>query len=257
MANRNGRAITFPEDKVRTMGRVATGVRGLKLDDEEDEVIGMVAIHYPGEMNADTAAEDEVIEEEVMEPEPAAPSDSLFGDDDFADEVEETEGEEVISNDNARAALETIDLSVDAAKSILVVSENGFGKRSRFDDFRVQGRGGRGSRSYKVTEKSGKIVGTVSVDETEEIMLISTEGIVIRTTVAGIPVLGRTTSGVKLMNIDKDSTAKVASFTVVNASENDEDLPPITVVDASTAEPEDAEDLIEEAVDEVSEDTEE
>ena len=106
-------------------------------------------------------------------------------------------------------------------KTILFVSENGLGKRTNFEEFNLQGRGGKGARGYKVTEKSGLIVGTESISDGEEVMIITTEGIVIRTPVESIPVLGKTTSGVKLINIAKDSDAKVASFTVVTASEED------------------------------------
>ena len=106
-------------------------------------------------------------------------------------------------------------------RTVLFVSENGMGKRTEFSDFNHQTRGGKGARGYKVTEKTGLMVGTMSVSEDEEIMIITTEGIVIRTPVASIPVLGKTTSGVKLINIQKDSDARVASFTIVNASDSE------------------------------------
>ncbi|MBR5738630.1 MAG: DNA gyrase subunit A, partial [Lachnospiraceae bacterium] len=114
----------------------------------------------------------------------------------------------------------------DPEKTILFVSENGLGKRSVFSEFSVQGRGGKGARGYKVTDKSGYIVGTESVSENEEVLIITTEGIVIRTKVESIPVLGRTTSGVKLINLDKESDAKVASFTIVTPDEEDESEEP-------------------------------
>ena len=87
----------------------------------------------------------------------------------------------------------------------------------------MQGRGGKGAKGYKVTEKSGYIVGTESVTEDEEIMIITTEGIVIRTKIGSIPILGRTTSGVKLINLAKDSDARVASFTIVSPDEEEEE----------------------------------
>ena len=110
-------------------------------------------------------------------------------------------------------------------KTVLFVSENGLGKRTRFEDFNEQGRGGKGSRGYKITEKTGSLIGTESVAGDEEIMIITTEGIVIRTKIDSIPVLGKTTSGVKLINISKDSESRVASFTIVTSSEeeNNED----------------------------------
>jgi len=108
-------------------------------------------------------------------------------------------------------------------KDVLFVSENGLGKRSELEEFNKQGRGGKGSRGYRVTEKTGNIVGTASVKGDEEFMIITTEGIIIRTEVSDIPVLGKTTSGVKLINISKDSDAKVASFTVFISSGEKED----------------------------------
>ena len=108
-------------------------------------------------------------------------------------------------------------------QEILFVSENGLGKRTRMDDFNTQGRGGKGSRGYKVTEKTGALVGTATVTEDDEILLITTEGIVIRTMIGSIPVLSKTTSGVKLMNIDRESDAKVASFTIIPASASEEE----------------------------------
>ncbi len=104
-------------------------------------------------------------------------------------------------------------------KDVLFVSENGMGKRTAFKEFNIQGRGGKGSRGYKVTDKTGGIVGTESVSDDEEIMIITTEGIIIRTPVSTISQLGKSTSGVKLINIDKESDAKVSSFTVVSAED--------------------------------------
>ena len=106
-------------------------------------------------------------------------------------------------------------------KTVLFVSENGMGKRSKFDDFGFQKRGGQGSRGYKITDKTGVLVGTAQVSEGDEIILITTEGIVIRTTVDTVPVLGRTTSGVKLMNIKKDGEEKVSSFAVMRTEDED------------------------------------
>ena len=106
-------------------------------------------------------------------------------------------------------------------KTVLFVSENGMGKRSKFDDFGFQKRGGQGSRGYKITDKTGVLVGTAQVSEGDEIILITTEGIVIRTTVDTVPVLGRTTSGVKLMNIKKDGEERVSSFAIFRSEEED------------------------------------
>ena len=107
-------------------------------------------------------------------------------------------------------------------KTVLFISEKGLGKRTEISEFNKQGRGGKGARGYKVTDKTGLIVGTESVTADEEIMLITTEGIIIRTGIENIPILGRTTSGVKLISLDKDTDTKVASFAVVTKSQEDE-----------------------------------
>ncbi len=110
---------------------------------------------------------------------------------------------------------------VEEDKAVLFVSEYGMGKRTAFTEFNAQGRGGKGARGYRVTEKTGYIVGTESVYENEEIMIITTEGIIIRMPVGGISMLGKTASGVKLINLDRETDAKVASFTVVTAEEEE------------------------------------
>ncbi len=110
----------------------------------------------------------------------------------------------------------------DPGKTILFVSENGLGKRTAFDEYNRQGRGGKGAKGYKVTEKSGQLVGTVLVEPGDGILLITTGGTVIRTTVDGIPLLSKTTSGVKLMSIGKDSETKIASFTVIRGGSEDD-----------------------------------
>ena len=101
---------------------------------------------------------------------------------------------------------------------LLVVSENGMGKRTLISEFNVQNRGGKGVFCYKVTEKTGYLIGAKLVSDGREIMLITTEGIVIRMSVDDISVIGRNTSGVKLMNIDQDSDIKVASIAKVRES---------------------------------------
>ena len=101
---------------------------------------------------------------------------------------------------------------------LLVVSENGMGKRTLISEFHAQNRGGKGVFCYKVTEKTGYLIGAKLVSDGREIMLITTEGIVIRMSVDDISVIGRNTSGVKLMNIDQDSDIKVASIAKVRES---------------------------------------
>jgi DNA gyrase subunit A len=101
---------------------------------------------------------------------------------------------------------------------LLFVSENGLGKRTEMDEFSVQRRGGKGVKCYKITEKTGDVIGVKAVNEDNEIMLITTEGIIIRLMVSDISVLGRITSGVKLMNIDIDTDIRVANLTKVRES---------------------------------------
>ncbi len=98
---------------------------------------------------------------------------------------------------------------------LLIVSENGLGKLTQIDEFSVQKRGGKGVKCYKITEKTGNVVGVKSVNKENEIIMITNEGIIIRMAVSDISILGRNTSGVKLMNVDTEKEIKVASFTKV------------------------------------------
>ena len=106
---------------------------------------------------------------------------------------------------------------------LLFVSENGLGKRTEMDEFTVQRRGGKGVKCYKITEKTGAVIGVKAVNEENEVMLITNEGIIIRIMVSDISVLGRITSGVKLMDIDVDNNIKVANLTKVRESTASED----------------------------------
>ena len=103
---------------------------------------------------------------------------------------------------------------------LLVVSENGMGKRTSISEFTCQNRGGKGVKCYKITEKTGNVIGTKAVSEENEIMIITTEGIIIRIPCSGISILGRITSGVKLINLSDG--IKVASFAKVR-EKKDED----------------------------------
>jgi len=103
---------------------------------------------------------------------------------------------------------------------LLFVSENGLGKRTPAEDFSNQHRGGKGVKCYKITEKTGNLVGVKAVNEDHEIMMITNEGIIIRTLCEQISILGRITSGVKLMDIDKDSDIRVASIAKVREGSN-------------------------------------
>lgn len=138
IANRNGRAIRFNEKTVRQMGRTATGVIGMRLDEDgQDEVVGMICI-----------------------------------------KDKETE-------------------------SVMVVSEEGYGKRSRIDDYRITNRGAKGVKTLNVTEKTGKLVAIKSVTDENDLMIINKSGITIRVAVSEFRIMGRATQGVRLINLDK------------------------------------------------------
>ena len=156
MANKNGRAIRFNESVVRTMGRNATGVRGMVLDNESDEIVGMVCV-----------------------------------------------------NDAER-------------ESILVVSEQGYGKRSAIDDYRVTNRGGKGVRTLNITDKTGKVVAIKSVTEEEDLMIINKSGITLRLHVADIRQAGRATQGVRLIDLKKRNDI-ISSVCQVPTSTDEED----------------------------------
>ena len=102
---------------------------------------------------------------------------------------------------------EVVSMQLDTqGENLLIASEKGLGKRTRMEEFTAQNRGGKGVKCYKITEKTGNVVGAKAVDEDNEIMMITTEGIIIRMKVDGISVLGRITSGVKLINLKDDVT---------------------------------------------------
>jgi DNA gyrase subunit A len=161
---RSGKAIRFDESKTRPMGRNASGVRGVRLADDNDEVIGMVAV-----------------------------------------------------NDND--------------SNILVVSENGYGKRSNFEDYRETNRGGKGVKTISVTEKTGGLVALLNVTDEDGLMIINKSGVAIRLNVKDLRVMGRATQGVRLINLKgNDSIAAVAK--VIN--EEDEEIT-ATDLDAAVA----------------------
>lgn len=154
MANRNGRAIRFHESAVREMGRTASGVKGMTLDDENDEVVGLVCLK---------------------------------------DKEKET---------------------------ILVVSEQGYGKRSNIDDYRITNRGGKGVKTLNITEKTGKLVALMNVTEENDLMIINKSGTTIRMKVADLSVLGRATQGVRLINLGKRND-EIASVCKVMTDEEE------------------------------------
>jgi DNA gyrase subunit A len=152
---KSGKTIRFEESKTRPMGRTASGVRGITLGHEEDEVIGMVAVN-------------------------------------------------------------------DMESNILVVSENGYGKRSSLDDYRITNRGGKGVKTLNITDKTGQLVAIKNVDDENDLMIINKSGIVIRMAVEDLRVMGRATQGVKL--IDIKGTDTIASVAKVIREEDEEGI---------------------------------
>ena len=158
IANRNGRAIRFNESTVRCMGRTATGVRGITLDEDgQDEVIGMICIKDP-----------------------------------------ETE-------------------------SIMVVSEQGYGKRSDIEDYRITNRGGKGVKTLNITEKTGKLVAIKTVTDENDLMIINKSGITIRLKVEDVRIMGRATQGVRLINLEKRND-QIGSVCKVESESEEETL---------------------------------
>ncbi len=149
MAVKSGRAIRFSEEKVRATGRGAIGVAGIEVEDNNDEVVGMICV------NPET----------------------------------------------------------DASKTVLVVSEKGFGKRTPVDEYRFTNRGGKGVKTINVTDKTGSLVGILDVAETEDIMITCKSGVTIRMPVTGISEQGRATQGVKLIRLDEgDEIAAITNL---------------------------------------------
>ena len=158
MANRNGRAIRFNEREVRTMGRVSTGVIGMRLDGDDDEVVGMVCVNDP------------------------------------------------------------------ATETIMVVSENGYGKRSMIEDYRKTARGAKGVKTLNITEKTGRLVAIKVVTDENDLMIINKSGILIRLKVEEVRVMGRATQGVRLINLTKKNDTIASVCKVMTATDEDEDV---------------------------------
>ena len=155
IANRNGRAIRFHESKVREMGRMSTGVRGMTLDGGDDEVVGMIC------MNADSE------------------------------------------------------------NNVMVLSENGYGKRSLLEDYRITNRGGKGVKTMNVTEKTGSLVAIKSVNDENDLVIINKSGITLRIHVADVRVMGRATQGVRVINLEKRNDT-IASVCCVDTDPEEE-----------------------------------
>jgi DNA gyrase subunit A len=160
LAVKSGKAIRFEESKTRPMGRNASGVRGIRLKDNKDEVVGMISVN-------------------------------------------------------------------DMDANILVVSENGYGKRSSLEDYRLTNRGGKGVKTISITEKTGKLVTLKSVSDSDDLMIINKSGIAIRMQVEDLRVMGRATQGVKVISLkDGDSIAAVAKV-----MKDDDDLEDINEIE--------------------------
>ncbi|MDG1269133.1 MAG: DNA gyrase subunit A, partial [Ulvibacter sp.] len=158
LAVKSGKAIRFEEEKTRPMGRNASGVRGIRLADDADEVVGMIAIN-------------------------------------------------------------------DTASEILVVSENGYGKRSSIEDYRITNRGGKGVKTISVTDKTGKLVAIKNVIDSDDLMIINKSGIAIRMAVDSLRVMGRATQGARFIKVrEHDSIAAVAKVMREDDPELDESL---------------------------------
>ena len=162
LANRNGRAIRFNEEDLRPMGRVSTGVRGMRLDGGDDEVVGLVCVNDP------------------------------------------------------------------ATETIMVVSENGYGKRSDVDDYRKTARGAKGVKTISITEKTGRLVAIKVVSDENDLMIINKSAILIRLKVADVRVMGRATQGVRLINLTKKNDVIASVCKVMTRTEEEEDVIPET-----------------------------
>ena len=223
MANRNGRAITFPETNIRVMGRVATGVRGMRLDnDGEDKIVGMVALPYPGApLTVENENESENENENVVE-EQEVSLENLF------DEPEVEEAVSDVEEDNMGADVEDESGDNPLHKSLLVVSEKGYGKRSYITDYRITRRGSKGVKTLTVTDKTGPLIAIKVVNDEDDLMIINKSGIVIRLhcrhdaeTGQGIRVMGRAAQGVKLIDLTKKNDM-IASVCRVISEEEEE-----------------------------------
>jgi len=155
MAVRSGKAVRFEDSSVRPIGRTASGVRGITLGHDLDEVVGMVCVE----------------------------------------------------NEN---------------EDILVVSENGYGKRSKIGDYRLTNRGGKGVKTINVTEKTGQVISIKSVDDTNDLMIITQSGLTIRMSISALRILGRTAQGVRLINLKEGD--QIASITIVPTAEEPDEV---------------------------------
>ncbi len=218
LVNRNGRAITFPETNVRTMGRVATGVRGMRLDDDGlDKIVGMVALPYPGAPLTEESDNDNEVENEN---DPEVSLENLFD-----AEIPETEEQtDTIGQENNAED----DLDNPLHDSVLVVSENGYGKRSYITDYRITRRGGKGVKTLNISEKTGPVIALKKVNDDDDLMIINKSGITIRLhcqydseTGQGLRIMGRAAQGVKLIDLTKKNDAIASVCRVISEKEEE------------------------------------
>lgn len=216
MANRNGRAIRFNESNVRNMGRGATGVKAMKLDDDdEDQIVGMIALSKPSGWG----------DEEATDNEDAAENEQAEDIEDTADINTPTASEEGADEEETYTAEDISDDELLTLPTVLVLSEKGVGKRSTINEYRITRRNGKGVKTINITEKTGKLVAIKKVTEDDDIMIINKSGVTIRLAVKDIKKSARNTQGVKLIDIQKRNDV-ISSVCVVEHSDQPEETDP-------------------------------
>lgn len=214
LANRYGRAITFGEDKIRLMGRVATGVRGMKLDGGDDEIIGMVAVNYPGIVLGQSEGSDS---DESNDEQTEVTLDNMFD--------MPVEDEPIVEEENTEEVEEQHEAD---EPSILVVSERGFGKRSAVTDYRITNRGGKGVKTIDI-DNAGLLIAIKNVTDNDDLMIIKRNGLAVRMHLKydpekneGIRIMGRAAKGVRLINLDRKGDSIASVCKVVSDREEEE-----------------------------------
>jgi len=206
LASHEGQAIRFDEEDVRPMGRPAYGVRGMDLD-KGDYLVGMAVTPKPGKAPVAKSITKKV--EEVVE-----------GVGEAAAAKAKTDGKAAADKKQPPTKSAPPTEVAEHPSMILSVTENGYGKRTVVDEYRLQSRGGKGVINVKTTERNGKVVGILLVDETAEAMLISHYGKIIRIDTKQIREAGRSTQGVRLLNLEPGD--KVAASCVILPEEEEE-----------------------------------
>jgi DNA gyrase subunit A len=201
LANKNGRATRFAETRVRPTGRGAAGVIGMDLDEDgEDCIIGMICVD---KKLADII---DVVDAEVIDSVEVADTDAVEMPN-AAESIETAVIEaEVIDTEVIDTEIEDADAEIELpkdAETILVISANGYGKRSSLDAYRVQNRGGKGVKTLSVTAKTGKLIAIKPVRDVDDLMITTKSGITIRMSAADLRVMGRTAQGVRVIRLDE------------------------------------------------------